>query len=306
MGNTQSEDATFNKNLSFLIGSLVNNTKIEGTFYRLSGKFLERNFPTKNTFGIRHSPNDESHAHSEDPTRRIVTCAAGDGNTIVYKNIPLVADGSELFIPLQFNRPLYTAQTYVQWKSAYDLRKLHQICHREKRTIYIQPLDNFPDFICDFKFKFHSTSINFFGLLSYFCRVFFCGIDVTVLPKIDICAKDWNIKKRHHSKTDKEQLLVTDFETKLQTILPTDGLCILGIIWTDLYPSEDLNFVLGQAFFNYKSGIFCFGRFEPKTYDEATSEDISKVDSYLILKLLKVLYVDTVINLSIPCLKFKI
>ncbi|KAL5007341.1 hypothetical protein ScPMuIL_016147 [Solemya velum] len=185
------------------------------------------------------------------------------------------------------------AQTYIQWKSAYDLGKLYQICQRERRIIYIQPLDDFPDFILDFKLSFHSAPTDFFSLLSHYCRVFFCGIDVEVLPKIDICKKEWNIKKRHHPTTNKEQLLVTDFETTLQSILPVNGLCILGIIWTDLYPSEDLNFVLGQAFFNHKSGIFCFGRFEPKTFDEATSRDISVVDANLIWKLLKVICHET-------------
>ena len=54
---------------------------------------------------------------------------------------------------------------------------------------------------------------------------------------------------RYHKETHKEQLLVSDINRLLKSVLPNDAMAILGITWTDLYPTEDLNFVLGRLAF---------------------------------------------------------
>ena len=53
---------------------------------------------------------------------------------------------------------------------------------------------------------------------------------------------------RHHKKTGEKQLLVSDIYSNMKKAVPSDGYCMLGITWTDLYPSENLNFVLGTLY----------------------------------------------------------
>lgn len=51
---------------------------------------------------------------------------------------------------------------------------------------------------------------------------------------------------RYHKKTSEKQLLVSDIYKQMGEHLTDDTFAMLGITWTDLYPSESLNFVLGE------------------------------------------------------------
>ena len=73
--------------------------------------------------------------------------------------------------------------------------------------------------------------------------------------------------------------------------LPSDAFAVVGISWTDLYPSAKQNFVLGQAAAEKRSAVVSFGRFETNRGPDAPalkSEDIMEVDSELIWKMFKV------------------
>lgn len=185
--------------------------------------------------------------------------------------------------------PIYR-QTYRIWKSTMDMN-LQFCCTGRRHTIYIQPLDDFPDFIWKFNFQ-DEKEAGFFTLLQRFLKVFFLGMDVKVLPAIR--TDKWVVRKRQHKLTGQAQLLVDDLHLNLSAVKPKRAQAIIGITWTDLYPSEDLNFVLGQASVKYRSAVMCFGRFETKPYEMGLmSTPIESVDGGLIHKMIRVLVHET-------------
>ncbi|XP_053385165.1 archaemetzincin-2-like isoform X1 [Mercenaria mercenaria] len=202
-----------------------------------------------------------------------------------------------LFHLLVTDKPYFYSQTFSAWRSLIKFRNLCSFsCFQpEKRTIYIQPVDNFPNFIadCEMHMKSFGSSFDFFALLKTFTEIYFDGLSVNLLPNIFLMQSKWNIKSRLHHKTGQKQYFVRDFYETLQKVMPSDGFCIMGISWTDLYPTEDLNFVLGEANFMTNSGIFCFGRYEPKAFNPDTHKDITELDGKILWRILKVLSHET-------------
>lgn len=228
--------------------------------------------------------NSDADSESERRDSRDVSCRG--------INIETEDGSTSLFHLLVTNKPYYFSQTFSQWKTLYRYGILCPLpcCRRDKRVIYLQPIDNFPDFITEFEevMKSYGTSFDFFSLLKTFTEIFFDGMMVNLLPEFSIMQSKWKITTRLHHKTGQKQYFVRDFYNSLQRVTPPDGYCIMGMSWTDLYPTEDLNFVLGEASFATKSGIFCFGRYEPKTYDPETHKDITELDGKIFWRILKV------------------
>ncbi|CAG5117839.1 unnamed protein product [Candidula unifasciata] len=191
-----------------------------------------------------------------------------------------------LFTPLKKSAPLYYAQTYIQWKSAQDLRDLYGICLPKRKTIYLQPIDEFPDFINTFRLKTHHLNLNFFETLQGFCQIFFSGFEVLVRPPLSLEGGGWSVRSRYHESTKTKQYCVNDFYPLLQKALPADGFCIAGIIWTDIFP-EDYNFVLGEASVKHQAAVVSFGRFEPLGFDSDSHSDVNTIDGIVMWKLFK-------------------
>ena len=85
-----------------------------------------------------------------------------------------------------------------------------------------------------------------------------------------------------------------DIQKYLKKNIPRNSYCSVGISWTDLYPSEDLNFVLGEANSALNTGVLSFGRFEPKAYkDGQVPPPIEKIDGNLLWRMLKALSHET-------------
>jgi len=88
------------------------------------------------------------------------------------------------------------------------------------------------------------------------------------------------------------QLLAEDVNKGLAIhCLPSDAFAVVGISWTDLYPSAKQNFVLGQAAAEKRSAVVSFGRFETNRGPNAPAlklQDTMKVESELIWKMFKV------------------
>ena len=65
---------------------------------------------------------------------------------------------------------------------------------------------------------------------------------------------------------------------------------VVGLTWTDLYPSPRQNFVLGQALAEVRCATLSFGRFELNrgSDTEQSHVDITQVDATLIWKMFKV------------------
>ena len=196
---------------------------------------------------------------------------------------------NSLFIKNPQLLPPLQQMTYRKWKAGVSLGQ-HWPRWRKKKAIYIQPIDDFPEFLRNFTFTVSGfKKSDFIELLKEFTEIFFSGFRVEILKATYLNQNGWEVKRRIHDQTNEGQMLASDLHRCLGKSLPRDGSCILGLSWTDLYPTEDLNFVLGEASPERKCAMFSFGRFQPKLYSEgAPPEPLSKVDGDLIWKMVKV------------------
>lgn len=194
-----------------------------------------------------------------------------------------------LFAPNPNLPPRLQQVTFRKWKAGISLGRRWGRWRR-KRVIYLQPINDFPDFIGGFTYMINGfTKHGFVELLKDFTEIFFSGFSILVLNSTSLDTNGWKVKKREHSLTHQEQLLVTDLNKNLGSTLPCDGSCILGLSWTDLYPCEELNFVLGEAAAEHHSAMFSFGRFQPKLFREGRPPPpLETIDGDLIWKMIKV------------------
>ena len=103
----------------------------------------------------------------------------------------------QLFHPLKKSKPLYHGQTYVQWKVSYDYQSAYLLCMQKRNIIYIQPIDDFPDFVKDFRFKRRLIQVGLFELVQGFAQIFFSGVDVMVLPDVQTETLGWDVASRY-------------------------------------------------------------------------------------------------------------
>ena len=307
MGSSISTNGPTWQNLRFLIGDLGNATRQEQKIYRLSEYVLNHSkdvvkfddlgftnvrFETEPEEANKNECKDKNESKNKDKneTESGEVNNANSGNVSMNEIAVQNIEVNNLFTVKQLKKKLCLTQSFVQWRTCHGYENMFSCCRTVKRTIYIQPVDNFPDFIKEFEIKLDSYrhSFNFFTFMQAFADIFFTGMTVRILPSFSLVHSKWNVKSRVHSKTGQKQYRVGDFFTKLSRVMPPDGYCIMGIIWTDLYPCEKLNFVLGEASNLHKAGIHCFGRFEPKTYDPESHKDLSEIDGKLIWRLIKV------------------
>ncbi|XP_069133112.1 archaemetzincin-2-like [Argopecten irradians] len=284
----------------FLIGTLNKKSDLNQKFYELSynclrSKSLDDSIKESDQYRnneVQKSERQGSHGDHSMEERLSFTetedkRSSDDINNVICASVGALS-GPELFLPILGSKKLMCTQTYVAWRSIMDLEKIKSLLIK-KRTIYLVQVDDFPEFLLNFRVLFNSEELTISNLAQKFLEAFFTGMDVQWMESISIASKKWNITSRHHKKTKKFQYLVTDFFPLLQKVCPKDGYCIMGLIWTDLFPKEELNFVLGEAHNPFKSGMVSFGRFEPKSYNEETHQDVTAVTTDVLWKLLKCL-----------------
>lgn len=290
MGSNISSNGPTPQKMKFLIGDLSELTAQEQKLFSLSEFVLN---PTKTVIkskdlGIKVVSifQEDVDADTGSKENKDESCVlSADEVSIVSVEV------NDLFTTKELKKKLYLTQSFIQWKTCHGYESMFACCKPLRKTIYIQPVDNFPDFIKELEIKLNSYrhSFNFFTFMQAFAEIFFMGMTVRILPSFTLVRSDWKIKTRVHAITGQKQYLVGDFFSNLSRIMPSDGYCIMGIIWTDLYPCEALNFVLGEASNLHKAGIHSFGRFEPKTYDPESHKDIAEIDGKLIWRLIKVI-----------------
>ena len=202
---------------------------------------------------------------------------------------PAVSEISKgiLDTPLRKSAPLHHFQTFIQWKAAQDLNNFYSLCLPKRETIYLQPINAFPNFVHSFQLQNHNLKLNLFETIQAFLQIFFCGLEVLLLPPVDVDSSKKEVKTRIHHVTENQQLCVNDLYPFLQRLLPPNGLCILGLSWTDIYP-EGYNFTLGEASPPHKAAAISFGRFEFKGFDATTHKDVEQINGAVLWKLLKV------------------
>ncbi|XP_072172134.1 archaemetzincin-1-like [Diadema setosum] len=175
-------------------------------------------------------------------------------------------DGDLLFKPASEPPvPMKGRQTYRMWKAMVQLDASPFTKSRlttNPKILHFVPLEELD--VGDFCMEGVDSLVHF---LVTFLEAFFPGLEVTLEQCFDI--SKINPVTRFHKVTKKKQFLVTDIYTRLHQEMSIDRKeYILGLTWTDLYPSEDLNFALGEALYSHRCAIFSFGRYEPRTFKQ--------------------------------------
>ncbi|KAL4225403.1 hypothetical protein ACF0H5_016093 [Mactra antiquata] len=295
-----------------LIGELSNLPNRDRKLFQLSKFVIENTDPVvgkiDQTLGIKVLDTDtfsyqgSIECSSNNQSKKDESVSCNDVHIATNQNLNVIStfsfdlhngDVKSLFYILLTDRPYYYSQTFSQWENLLRYSSLCPpiCCQRDKEVIYLLPVDNFPDFINNYLIHLESyaDTYNFFSLIKTFLEAFFDGYEVTLLHGVNVVQCNWKIKTRLHHVTQKKQNYIGDFHKCLRKVIPRDAFCLVGITWTDFYPSDKLNFVLGEAnFFSRTAGV-CFGRYEPKTYDPSTHQDITQLDWKIMWRLLKVL-----------------
>ncbi|XP_071500323.1 uncharacterized protein [Diadema antillarum] len=190
-------------------------------------------------------------------------------------------DGKLLFKPASDPPvPMKGRQTYRMWKAMVQLDASPFTKSRlttNPKILHFVPLEEFD--VGNFCMEGVDSLAHF---LVTFLEAFFPGLEVTLEQCFDI--SKINPVSRFHKVTKKKQFLVTDIYTRLHQEMGIDRKeYILGLTWTDLYPSDDLNFALGEALYSHRCAIFSFGRYEPRTFKQdnidgrLNNDDIDRV-----------------------------
>ncbi|XP_072034023.1 archaemetzincin-2-like [Amphiura filiformis] len=208
----------------------------------------------------------------------------------VQNTLEIAPDNAHLFSPIS-SAPvgMRDRQTYRMWKAMIELSESF-ICKTHitdiPKTLHFFPLETYDIPTLD---DFDINGMNFLQFLVKFLEVFFPGLTVIHedLFDINIHMNDV-ITSRFHKVTGKKQFLVRDLYCNLHksTKVPYRHY-ILGLTWTDLYPKEELNFVLGEASSGSKCAVLGFGRYEPMTFKEGDEVELM-MDGALLWQLLRV------------------
>lgn len=134
--------------------------------------------------------------------------------------------------------------------------------HGQRKTIYLQPLGEFPEG--------RSPALERLG---EFAESFFM-MDVAMLPSAEFTQGE--ITTRTNPYTRETQLLTGDILAYVRGRVPDDAFCVLGITVYDLYPDPSWNFVFGQASLRDRIGVYSFARYDPAFYGEEV-EDAEKL-----------------------------
>lgn len=142
-------------------------------------------------------------------------------------------------------------QTFSQYQRGQPNRP-----DQERKTIYIQPLGDFPaevapdlDRICEF------------------AELFF-GLSVQQLDSVQLEGLPIDSRPRDEGR----QILSTDVLDWLKPRVPDDAYCLLAVTMTDLYPDPKWNFVFGQASLNDRVGVYSFARYRDRSNDTQANE----------------------------------
>ncbi|GFR67317.1 archaemetzincin-2 [Elysia marginata] len=273
----QQTSASTENDFQFLIGRLENLPDSARKLFNLGKQYLTTGSKNRdsggNDFSSLFQPYLPLHTDGDISTEDINSTLRETGTGM-------------LDTPLRKSAPLHHFQTYIQWKAAQDLNNFYSLCLPKRHTIYLQPINTFPEFVHSYRLKNQSLELNLFETVQAFLQVFFCGLEVLLLPPVMLDNTKQEVRSRVHPVMESQQLCINDLYPFLQRLLPPNGLCIMGISWTDIYP-EGHNFVLGEASVQHQAAAISFGRFEFSRFDAATHRDVVEINGAILWKLLK-------------------
>ena len=175
------------KQLRFLLGPIKNISASEMKVYNQAALFkYKTDALTNGETAPKEEKDDQPGTNREDVIH----------NEIIQNGFLGEKTGptSVLFVPLECTaKSLRVQQTFNMWKAPLDIGwKFRRM--KKRRTISLQPLDTFPEFVHEFRFK--TQEISFFTFLKEFTRIYFHGFDVDVLESVDMAKAKWNITTR--------------------------------------------------------------------------------------------------------------
>ena len=162
--------------------------------------------------------------------------------------------------------PHIELQSYRQWKWFMREQRLSHPLRLRRHTITLQPLTSPP------LPGYPITEVDPLVLkqLRKFCAAFFLGMTVELAPPINLNSIP-NLTSRVHPATNRRQYLVGDILKYLARQRPSHAQCMIAMTTVDLYPSPDLNFVLGHAQMHTGCGVFGFGRHFSSQFSSSSS-----------------------------------
>lgn len=140
------------------------------------------------------------------------------------------------------------------------LRSDPNLLDDQRRYIYLQPIGEFT--------TEYAPSLE---KLREFIQAYFT-LETKLAPMVTIPADRVTTRVREGS--DRPQWLADDVLTILESQLPPDAYCLLGVTLTDLFSKATTSYVYGQASLKNRTGIFSFARFDPAFYDDPRPADV--------------------------------
>ena len=120
----------------------------------------------------------------------------------------------------------------------------------KNKIIYINPLQE--------------MSKTFLDNCLLYCQAFFYPLQIKLINLINI--KALNVESRINEYTHKIQYNASQINSKMTKYVPKDAHCVLSILFDDLYPKPEWNFVFGLANYYQKVCVFSFARFDPQFF----------------------------------------
>lgn len=149
-------------------------------------------------------------------------------------------------------------QTFAAYRQSSALRP-----DATRRIIYLQPLGEFSDEATPSLEELRTYAAAFFQL------------EVKILPPYR--PHDEEFAPRRNPRSGQRQILTTEVMKFLETRLPADAYCLLGVTMVDLYPQASWNFVFGQASLVNRVGVYSFVRYDPAFSGEPRRKDFQSL-----------------------------
>jgi len=188
------------KIVAYLVGSglLSNIPDEDAAFYCLAGSCSSVLWPTKpHPVSVSDNKQQLNSCDGQLDTSPETVDQPVDSNDVlekVFKHKPC--------LPV----PLYQ-ETFRRWKSSMDMQLRFRRLRRLRASIVLQPLDEFPSFLADFRVQLRDYGhLGFCELLHEFMKVFFTGANICLSSAAG--TSDWGVTSRVHKSTGKPQVLV--------------------------------------------------------------------------------------------------
>jgi archaemetzincin len=132
-----------------------------------------------------------------------------------------------------------------------------------RHVIYLLPIGDFP-----------ADSRPPLAEVRDYAAIYF-QMEVRLLPAFQPDPKQF--EPRQNPRFGRRHVLTSSVRDFLQTRLPVDAYCLLGVTMADLYPAPSWNYVFGEASLSDRVGIHSFVRYDPKFWGDKRPPDYREI-----------------------------